>query len=88
MREGTLTTLGVVALAAATLFSAPSWVSDLGPIPDAVEYGEGPVTPEACPTPHSTRRWGGRSSGRVSVKVAPVCVSNLVTNRTSTSQRQ
>jgi 4-amino-4-deoxy-L-arabinose transferase-like glycosyltransferase len=38
MREGTLTTLGVVALAAATLFIAPSWVSDLGPIPDAVEY--------------------------------------------------
>jgi 4-amino-4-deoxy-L-arabinose transferase-like glycosyltransferase len=38
MREGSLTTLGVVALAAAALFIAPSWVSDLGPIPDAVEY--------------------------------------------------
>jgi 4-amino-4-deoxy-L-arabinose transferase-like glycosyltransferase len=38
MREGTLTTLGVVTLAAAALFIAPSWVSDLGPPPDALEY--------------------------------------------------
>ena len=38
MREGSLTTMFVVALAAALLFVAPSWVSDLGPIPDAIEY--------------------------------------------------
>jgi len=38
MREGSLTTMVVVALAAALLFVAPSWVSDLGPIPDAIEY--------------------------------------------------
>ena len=31
MREGSLTTVGVVTLAAAALFIAPSWVSDLGP---------------------------------------------------------
>ena len=38
MREDTPTIVCLVALAAATLFIAPSWVSDLGPIPDAVEY--------------------------------------------------
>jgi len=38
MREGSLTTMVVVALAAALLFVAPSRVSDLGPIPDAIEY--------------------------------------------------
>ena len=38
MRDGTLTTLGVVTLAAAALFIAPSWAAELGPPPDAVEY--------------------------------------------------